>query len=487
MNKVARLIFLSMLLHGSKALGVEVLGTYRIPKHATIKRMIISPYSSKLLLVLSKDGKEYLRINDSLVDDGADNLTLYESYGERLYTFSKGGKEYIKAGNRSYGPITRLEDHRLSKDGNSYLLSYNVDGDTSSSAYVEKMGGRWYVVHDGDVFGPYKNIRTPRLSEDGAKCIFSFQRGNNWYVKSEDSIKGPYKQASVYGISNDGRYWAYTFSIKLGDNYASYGKKLFGPYNYAFIRLDDEGHYLLEGINKGNIYYIRNDTTWGPLESIFSSGWRHLACRGTAGSYLYTGQNIYGPYPVLRYSYKNDTAKRIGFTYRDSIKAYWVNIDGKVVGPFEEAYEPIFSQDEKQYGFIFKENNNFKAYINGNIYGPYDSYSIICSDGPFGGTCNPKDILFSNDGKSFALQFKNDGKAYVQTNNAIYGGYDYAISNFTGNGSLCIVYFQNKMRYLQIDKALYGPYALVSTLVSKDNKFLFAYQNGDSVNLMGVQ
>jgi hypothetical protein len=74
-------------------------------------------------------------------------------------------------------------------------------------------------------------------------------------------------------------------------------------------------------------------------------------------------------------------------------------------------------------------NNGFKYYlqINDKIYGPYDE--II-------------GFNFSPDSSKFSFMFKKDNKEYIQINNKTYGPYnkDYATFIFTKDNKVYILY-----------------------------------------------
>jgi len=92
---------------------------------------------------------------------------------------------------------------------------------------------------------------------------------------------------------------------------------------------------------------------------------------------------------------------------------------------YDDAYDPIFSNDGSKYGWRFKKDEKYYIRINDKTYGPYD-YAFP-----------PK---ISNDGSKYGWEFEKDDKKYIQINDKTYGPYDKATFTFTKDNKAYIAY-----------------------------------------------
>jgi len=84
----------------------------------------------------------------------------------------------------------------------------------------------------------------------------------------------------------------------------------------------------------------------------------------------------------------------------------------------------------------FKKDGKYYIQINDKVYEAYDDAGYL---------------TFSNDSSKYGWWFKKDDKKHIQINDKVYGPYDKARFIFTPDSKIYLVYFKDKE--LVIEKA----------------------------------
>jgi len=132
--------------------------------------------------------------------------------------------------------------------------------------------------------------------------------------------------------------------------------------------------------------------------------------------------------------------KSYAYSYLQDGK-WHINFNGKDSGVYDNGVANL-AVSNKNYGFSYSGQDNF-YYVNikGKIYGPY-SYvaSVVVADNNYG------------------ISYSSNGQKYAMIKGKIYGPYDTIDSLSVSNKSYGFVYSQNNQWQVEINGETFGPY-----------------------------
>ena len=319
------------------------------------------------------------------------------------------------------------------------------------------------------------NIIKLGISPKGKYIYYILTKGGRHYLKLNEEIYGPYDEIlDVIFSKNDSKYgWVY----KLEDYYFfQFNGSKFGPYRYIY-----EAEFSDDGSLFGFAYEVWKDSNgfhtesyaniggeiYGPFSwvSIYfppKSSKYFLIIEKEDGRYVKSGNKTYGPYNTLYEIASLENDKIYGWSFKDFNNRYYIYFSGKIYGPyFYYAAGPFVSKNGLSFGFVFscgKDEFYVCFRINDKIYGPYKDPRTSLIQRPYM-------IVFSPNGSSYAYSvMEGNSKGHLVINGKKFGPYDFfSLPIFSDDGLKFVFWFENDGKYfIQTNEKTYGDYEYIS-------------------------
>ncbi|GEM_PF-3149423 len=423
-----------------------------------------------------KENMKYCQIDDTLYE-GIESISLTVCF-KKVFRYKKKGKYYVVVDSNTYVSYDYLRDIKTDSAGSSYAYIYNIGG-KGKDAYNVK-GGKWWFVFDGKNYGPFQNIGNYAISDDGKQMAFTYLKNKKWFLKTSDTLMGPFERVGVEYIANDGVSLIYLYK-EGSKNWVSINGQLYlcGS-KFSSLQYDPANKVFgFEYIDTGGFKLNLSGTLNGPFSDIYDWYFDWYAYLKNNKCYISTKDTLFGPYEKVHVNRKT-TKNRIGFAYKDADKRAYVYINGKVVGGYDEAFAPFYSEEGNQYGFVFKNGKKYYLSVNDSMYGPYDRWSGSYWEGIFHGGYSIEPVKFWGT-HCFSYDYGLGQYVYVNVNNIIYGPFEWANNyGFTKEGKNVFTYTNNEGYFIQVNNIKHGPYDHLKTAVTMTRQKSFYYAVIDS-------
>jgi hypothetical protein len=403
----------------------------------------------KYLTVLKNklEDKETLVINGEKADSAThfilknSNINIFENtlpmYGKEI----SGEGYYFKINNKEYGPYEYgyLKENELNnlEDINNYSIvflqmkkwfiklpddriagPFNISQKSSVEIYYPSWGKSYLVnifnmtpwgtavYYNGDSL--YKNHNcceqfSPLIFNKKGNCIFREEHNKcNLYMNGV-VVDEEYK----HGIKLIDEGFAFITPQGMNINGTLYNVE--GADSFIYYCFNNQDKYVLEYIRNNKMFVNVNGEINGPYDNpqnfltYFDGGTsfnEELSFCEMLENRFYDDNDEFFNASINN---KNDYT----FAYRSSNGNHYVNINGKIEGPYQRTWSPKLS-DNGTYAYWCKKNDKEYIVINGKEMGPYEiaSEPIITKNG------------------YWAYWYQNDKKQYFNINGKIEGPYD---------------------------------------------------------------
>jgi hypothetical protein len=297
-------------------------------------------------------------------------------------------------------------------------------------------------------------------------------------IKDNETLYGPYDTVGELMMSSDNFTFFYE---KGGSQFVNINGSSYGPSQI----------YSSEGVSRPIVPSIYNQNFGFSYYDKDKDSW-----------YVNINGRVSGPYIEVSNVYYSSKGYVFAGKKKDSIY-YYINLNGneEVKNPYVSVDNNIYLSDDGTYSFSYTSNSKKNININGKVFGPYNETGkgIMYKDNDFY-------FLYSENGKEFV---NISGKAYESNGSIVY---DYLKNQFefhyTKDGKryvningkevlgdektvLATNYFYKNSTseyFVNVGEKKEGPYKK-TTLISKANtNYIFGYQLNDGqwfVNING--
>jgi hypothetical protein len=369
----------------------------------------------------------------------------YEKHGRFSFTYENGGKQYCNINGKSFGPYHELGG--ITVIPSAYSFNY------------QREDKKWMLHINGKEHGPFDQYTYARLKNDNV--AYTIKKADGYYVNIDGKEVGPYDVKTYVTFMDDGKY-KYSFK-KEGKYYYNYNGREYGPYTKRYTPsfnddgdmtgsiLKEDGHYLkVGGKEHGPFGKLRTHKIRGNHYAVvFYKDFKyHVVVDG----------NKIGTYTRVINSISLSNKGKYMFYYNEEKKDY-VNFNGKVYGPYDDAHGHA---RENSWFMVSKEaDGKYHLHINGKeklksdkrIYPSYDdqdrlSYNYKIGDQYYkvknGKTYGPSPSSINSRGELMTSMYKKGEEWYYSINGKEYKGkYRYFLSDKTGEHYLAYHYYRS--------------------------------------------
>jgi len=374
----------------------------------SVSNFKFSPQCSSFGFQFVKGNKYYLQINDKTYggiqhsilryefnNNGSKFIMAYNNGGDDSANwYFDGGQNFVRVNNRIYGPFDNLDRFGFDPLGSKSVISYNNGGKRNEIGEI--VGGQWWLIFGEQKLGPFVEPVYPTFIQGGNNYWFIYQKGTKEYFNINGKNYGPYDLIQWPCISNNGTKYSYVYNrggmkdtngVAVGGKYyVSHNGLIYGGYHFIqHLVMSADGSnfgfsYYDEKLNK----YIRTkDTTyyWQDEKNIDIS-------------------NLSGDGSVISVSYELGGNK-------------YLQIGDSVFNCFDGHSWVTFNNDGTEYAYWFKQDSVCFYKTTNRIY---EKCSNLCNSG------------FSPCRTKFYIQYRIDGKSYLQVNDDRFGPYESVFS-----------------------------------------------------------
>ena len=350
-----------------------------------------------------------------------DSNHFWISYnGKTCIAVTDKNEHYIIGNNSKFGPYRNAEEPNFSSDERFWITA------------VQKKDGKWRILtSNGDEYGAFREKVFPSISSGGRHWIAAVKKddGKSYLFTGGEKEFGPFYRAEAPAISSDGKFWITAIQKEDGKRYirSSDGKE-FGPFlniEYpSFIPGDKSWIAAVQPYN-GTKYFLTSDGkkmgafVWAN-KPVFRSGknqWFARIKKADLKEYiLFSDGREEGPFlhdvnpDTVAYNTKWITRSE---DYDYKRKKYLWNLhfnNGKTMGPYESIQKKFPYDTTKHWGVVVRKDDpdDYSEYLilnDGRILGPYDEvHQLVFS--PNGKVwiawiekLNGEYVLINSDGK----------------------------------------------------------------------------------------
>jgi len=403
-----------------------------------------------------KDSKYYIQINNKSFGpyDYVWGPYLSKDGSVYGYKFEIDKKYYYRIKDKIYGPY----------DKDEMLFNYDEDriyisSDGSKFAFRYLKDDKKYVVFNGKRYGPYDSVSEIYFSKNGLSYGWRYIKDNKAYFLINNKIYGPYDKALKlsskrsysygyrYGSFKDipvyiefspyGSFFTFAY-INKGEPYLQVNDKVYKGYLNLDIEqinnIKDGDRY--EGLFVSQpVYFSEDDSSYALLTSKKEGDNKiyYLELNGKSlilDKEVISEVNLYllpkkkGYFAIYRKASK-DSRKDKNYD-SDFISYTYVNLNGKIYGPYEndpDNYNYLYSKispDGEKVAWVYLKKDKFYFQINDKTYGPYEVSKIETPWSSVSGF----NILFSDDLSNYFVIYKDKKERYYfQANDKFYGPY----------------------------------------------------------------
>lgn len=195
-----------------------------------------------------QDGLRYFKMNDKPEQQLAIKHLSFSNDGSKYcYSFFKDDKFFVQHNDKTFGPFEGLTDLRMSRDGSSWGIRYDIN----YKVFIQ--------INENIKLGPYYEVKDPVFSLTGSSFAFHFLKDDKWYAQINNESFGPFDDVSTVTFSSDGS--KYCFSYTNGDNqFLKVNNTVSGPYLIV--------NRVMTKSNEINVAYIKPGESFIYIEKI---------------------------------------------------------------------------------------------------------------------------------------------------------------------------------------------------------------------------
>lgn len=430
------------------------------------------------------DGQHYVQHNSKIyggfaIGPGSKPYVTFSPDGKNVvFPFFKEGKYYIQIGDREWGGYDQVTQPFCSKRGKFYGFKY-------------RRRNKWYLWINGKRFGGFDEVGEVVFNAAETNYAFAFRKGSKWYLQSRKQKYGGF--LSYWGpvFSLDGTGIGFIYQKRNYDQYYYLiNDREYGPVDRVLQlapAFDGQSFEVLYQ-DQGQFYLHSQARKDGPLNDLVFPGntgrietTNGIVLRNRDGLSVQLGDAIFSGLEKVQPIVCGFQRKLWGFGFQKDRK-YYVQINKNCYGPFpSQIAGPYFSSNEKAYAFVYRRlNGQIVIQTNQKVYThpPGKDFAIT-------------QLECSNNGRTIAIKFRNDGKEYIRVNEIVYGGRGtidpdsliiassgkYFSYHFNHNDQYC---FQINERVFKYDHPGCG-----DLVITRDNQVYFAQVKGDRILIQG--
>ena len=404
------------------------------------------------------------------ISHGEDNL---------LFTFVRDSQEWVNVRGKEYGPYDQVMDYYT-----TYHRDLKID-DKGNHMFQYKKNDQHYFNINGKDIGPMDDFKAwgNYSATFFSKGFYSFKyksQGKEYCVINGE-VFGPFDE--IISVKSSVVSGEYGVSYKKdGKGYYNRNGKEFGPFE-NIGKMEIGSHFSVIYTKNGKDYYQVDDKTYGPFENIdnykvWQDGVPTFTSGTTGNIWVHMGDYKLGPYRKFHSYYPKRTEDGgLAFKYgRNDVYGIYVYANGRTFGPIKSDYIDMRLKDSKACAFDFQSPEDKKYYMNvcGKVYGPYDE-----AEGR---------LMYLKSKKKFAFKYKKEGAWYVRVKNKEYGPYPKGAYVFDVQGKPWFRAEDETGHYLFTGKKIYGPYKYVWYKNDEDKeagKWYMSVENGRFMTVDG--
>ncbi len=347
---------------------------------------------------------------------GFSGILFSEQGGGVAYTEEKDGLFRIVHNSQQGKLYKRIEGLALSPDG-------------SRTAFVAQVGEKYCVVADGKEGKLFDNVGNPRFSPDSRHIVYNATDRDRAYLVADEAITGPFSgswdelfsgdSSRVISIQNsadhDTVHSAVIYDLQLKNRRAKKLDAILFVYNknrnrIAAIGLNNGKQQLIDlvindvdAVNKGQLYDEIYGHSFGPDDVSVA----YVAVKGGKLAVVLNGKEEMLPDgsradpPVIR---PDGKATGLILADKDGFFFYQAFASGNRKSKrYQEAAEPVYSSDGKNYAYVAKQGKHVFAVVNGKE-GP--AFDMVITP------------AFSPGGDYLVYRARKNGKRFVVVEDA---------------------------------------------------------------------
>lgn len=422
-----------------------------------------------------KNNQHFVQINKKIYGgfDIAPNSNPFLMFGPDgktvIFSFYKDGKYFVQVNDKVFGGYDKFEPPFFSKTGKIYGFKY-------------MRRQKWYIWINGKSYGGFTTIAmgNPVINQDETDFGFWYQKRSKWYLQTGEKKYGWYQ--SYWGplFSLDGKNIGFIYQKKNNPKfYFRAGEEEFGPFDriVQFTPGFDGKSFEVLYQNDGQCYLISGEKKTGPFNDLLfpqSKDGKIETTNGMiysnqGGRYVQLGKYTFGKFQEVQPIVCGNQRKIWGFGYRQNGR-YYVQINENSYGPFTTAVEgPYISSNEKAFAFVYRNNGQINIQTNRKTYPQ-----------PPGGDFTVIGVECSENGKTIAIEFRQNGKGYIRVNEMVFGGrgtiYPDSLQLSNDGRYFGYRFYYNNQDCVQINDRVYR-YDKVNSgdfVITPDNRICFA-------------
>ena len=397
------------------------------------------------------------------------NIPVCFYFEEEQGLISKIIKNYIKIGDKIFGPYDSIESWLFTSDSIIYTAKQNehyglfingenvnfynsisnffLSNDKETLTYAYETDSGTYIKSGEEEFGPFDTIKYFLVFDDKL-LSYVVNEKSNFYIYTEDTKFGPFDDVSDLIYQGN----SFTYKVTINKNQYIYNKNgcFAGPFDTLYFNcFSNDGTLLAYVTAKENsasksipgitsTLWVNNkmiEEAWLISDVYFTNEdeliYSYSNYEEKYGSFIKFGNKKFGPFIQIRDLALSNNNTQIAFAYSNDYapnSKYYVSVGNEEAGPYEDIYHITFSHNDNSLAYVIKEKNNYFLIYNQKKYGPYKSIF---------------NITFSENNESLAYTTDEDYKNYVlHIDNFHTKKYDYLMN----------IYFQNNIIHYTAEK-----------------------------------
>jgi WD40 repeat protein len=295
-------------------------------------------------------GRERARVRETLIGFNDPSMN------EESFIASKDGRRvaYMIMAGESMAVVADGVKGEVFEGIASDSLKFSADG--KHFAYVGTRPGKMYAVFDGKAF-EYRTVSKHGIefAPEGGRGGWVGSREGHQYAVVDGVESQPYDSVTAQGLvfSSDGKRYAYAASS--GGKFLVVADGEDGPLfdSVAGLRFTPHGHHVLYlAVREGKRFAVVDTNVYGPYDELRTS-------TGTREKEKGVGEN-----PMTDVFEVSADGRRVGFVGARG-KEWFVSVDGKETGPFENCIGVAISPEGSRVACIATRGEGWLLILDG--------------------------------------------------------------------------------------------------------------------------